>query len=162
MFWCFDLRRETVYETPHSLLDNISLGYRQVFIPHLVFFVKIFSTSILRITFPSFSFLFCLDHLSRHSLFSGFWRPPLLQAGKVEGETRKWGKTGWSGKKMKKAFLNCILSVSLFSLGFLLSERTSRVSPVIFRCSLPKAMSISRSEIFRRKKKRQKIQICSQ
>ena len=28
------VRRETVYETPHSLLDNISLGYRQVFLAH--------------------------------------------------------------------------------------------------------------------------------
>ena len=23
-----------MYETPHSLLDNISMGYRQVFLPH--------------------------------------------------------------------------------------------------------------------------------
>ena len=41
-----NVRRETVYETPHSLLDNISLGYRQVFLAHPFFisFVTTFST----------------------------------------------------------------------------------------------------------------------
>ena len=53
----YTLRRETVYETPHSLLDNISMGYRQVFLAHLslsqpmIFFSMYFWPRLLETTF---------------------------------------------------------------------------------------------------------------
>ena len=49
--------RETVYETPHSLLDNISLGYRQVFLAHPFISPSLHSTWEVFVHLSHFQFL---------------------------------------------------------------------------------------------------------
>ena len=96
-----NVRRETVYETPHSLLDNISLGYRQVFLAQ-----PSISLSSLHFFPPTWEVFVQLSYfnitLSRQSLFAGFWSPPLCQAGKVEREARKWSRPQWKRKLMRR------------------------------------------------------------